>query len=199
MDNTNGPQILTPPPAPTQPQAVTPPPMEIKRRNPLGIILMGLVVLVLIGGTALYLTGKAKKDNTILSVPTVTTSATPLPTEVITQEVAPTITSEITNVYVDSVKNTTNQKREFASNTAIIYAHVDLVPNSQNLPGQVKATLLNVATGDLLGPVGVNITQPGPQGADFSFTKPTNGWPKGELKATFSFGDSSRDYTFSVK
>lgn len=159
---------------------------------------MGLVVLALIGGVAIYIIGKSKKSDTALSILTVTTSATSLPTQELTQEVAPTVASEIAKVYVDTVKNTTTQKREFAANTPVIYTHVNLIPNTQNVPGKVAALLTYQQTGDQLGPVGVDINKVGEQGADFTFSKPTKGWPKGKYTILIKFGDSFQEYIFTV-
>lgn len=204
MDNQTHDPIQTPVQQPITPQSnISSVSTTEVNRKPVILLMAGLVIILFVAGTIYLLNVKkwqTEKSSGLVTVPTVTTSATPIPTETVsTVDSDQVIESSIKNIYVGDIKNPTGTARDFSVSTPVIYTHVDLIPSDQEVPGQVTATLVDVTTGSKLGPVGVDITTSGPQGADFSFTKPTKGWPKGDQKIVIDFGKSSRVYIFSVK
>jgi hypothetical protein len=66
--------------------------------------------------------------------------------------------------------------------------------------GKVSADLVYSRTGDIVGPVSNGIVEDGDRISNFSFSKPTKGWPEGNYRViiTLSSGES-KSVTFEVK
>lgn len=66
--------------------------------------------------------------------------------------------------------------------------------------GAVSAALLHIDTGSTVGPVSNSIEDNGDRISNFSFTKPTKGWPEGSYKITITLSSGQAKYvTFEVK
>lgn len=89
-------------------------------------------------------------------------------------------------------------KTEFTADTAEIFLSVYL--KGMKKGDQVAAGLKYVANNDAIGPAVNDVTEDGDMISNFSFSKPTNGWPTGEyaVKVMLSTGEE-QNYTFTVK
>ena len=89
-------------------------------------------------------------------------------------------------------------KVEFALDTAEIFLSVYLKGMAKG--DQVAAGLKFVSTGDTVGPTVNDVTQDGDLISNFSFTKPTAGWPAGEYQVKVLLSTGEEQTTgFTVK
>jgi hypothetical protein len=92
----------------------------------------------------------------------------------------------------------TNHKDKYFVNTAEIFVSA-FIGNAVS-GGSVTAELVHQASGSKVGPVSNPIQGNGEIASNFSFMKPTKGWPQGTYKVTITLSTGESKYvTFEVK
>ncbi len=96
----------------------------------------------------------------------------------------------------NGVVDTTVQTYKPETNEILVSAYVEAAKKDMT----VSALLTYVATGDTVGPAENQMSEDGDVISNFSFTKPTKGWPTGDYKVTIKTSTGlSKDVSFSVK
>jgi hypothetical protein len=102
------------------------------------------------------------------------------------------------NDQTDSRGIVTNHKDKYFVNTAEIFVSA-YIGNAVS-GGSVTAELVHQASGSKVGPVSNPIQGNGEIASNFSFMKPTKGWPQGTYKVTITLSTGeSKFVTFEVK
>lgn len=89
-------------------------------------------------------------------------------------------------------------KVEFKTDTAeiLVSAYVEAAKKDMT----VSALLTYVPSGDKVGPAENKVSEDGDIISNFSFTKPTKGWPTGDYKVTINLSSGeTKDVAFTVK
>jgi hypothetical protein len=107
---------------------------------------------------------------------------------------APTLAGTITEVRISDVVNSQGvaevNKTNFTKDTAEVFVSVGIAGAAAGLVA--TAELVYLPTGDKVGPVTNQLSSGGDITSNFSFTKPTNGWPVGNYNINVSLSNGQK-------
>jgi hypothetical protein len=102
------------------------------------------------------------------------------------------------NDHADSRGVVDSTKNSFTPDTAEIFASAYI--QGADKGNTVTATMVYLDANEKIGPVTNQISEDGDRISNFSFSKPTKGWPTGNYKVTITLlNGQTKDTTFSVR
>lgn len=185
-------------------------PIPEKNNNAVKVIALIIGVIVLVALVVMWKNSQTKpRQETPLNqaaVP-VAVNATNQPAQPVqpttpAKPVVPVAKVNLAAIYLndtaDSNGTVSVHKATFTPQTVEIFTSAYIEKAEVGL--KITAVLSYLPTGDQVGPVTNEANQAGDIISNFSFTKPTAGWPTGDYKINISLSDGqTKDVVFSVK